>query len=451
MYARAPALVLALLLAGSASARPVDAQEATDTVAADPSAVDATPLQAPPDARRELDQVATGELQALFARIEELTDVDVVVDGGVATLTGRTLTQEMRGTAVELARSRGDVLYVNDRIEVETSLAARTGAVIDQLRGDALDWLVRTPVLIAALVVVLFFAFVGRLIGALPIIHRAFGTSKIAEQMSRRIARGAVTLLGIVLALQLLDATALVGALLGAAGVAGVAFGFAFRNIAENWLAGVLLSMRRPFELDDEVSIAGNQGRVVRLTHTDTVLMTTSGNHLRMPNAAVYNGMVENFTRNPLRMMSIKLSMPRDTDVEAARGALLGALEGTRTLTDPAPRVLLGEVGDAHLVLDLRAWVDQRQTSFVRVRSSVTRRANNALASAGISGPVTEHVVYDGPEERNPVRVPAEDARTATEGPRTPVEAVEPSTDEDDIAAQVAADRERSGDTNLLG
>lgn len=87
------------------------------------------------------------------------------------------------------------------------------------------------------------------------------------------------------MALDLLEATALVGAVAGTAGLAGLALGFAFKDIVENYLAGLLLAFQRPFDKNDHVTVEDHAGKVVRLTPRETILMTMDGNHVRVPNA----------------------------------------------------------------------------------------------------------------------------------------------------------------------
>ena len=103
-------------------------------------------------------------------------------------------------------------------------------------------------------------------------------------------------LFGVLLALDILDLTALVGAVLGTVGVVGLAIGFAFKDIVENYLAGLLLSIRRPFALNDLVLIESHEGRVVRLTPSELILMTLEGNHVRIPNATVFKSFIYNFS-----------------------------------------------------------------------------------------------------------------------------------------------------------
>src|SRR5690606_12458468 len=69
----------------------------------------------------------------------------------------------------------------------------------------------------------------------------------------------------------------------------------------ENYVAGILLSLRQPFAPGDHVVVDGNEGKVVALHSRTTVLMTLDGNELRLPNALVFKAIILNYTRNPNR------------------------------------------------------------------------------------------------------------------------------------------------------
>src|SRR5690606_6551142 len=96
----------------------------------------------------------------------------------------------------------------------------------------------------------------------------------------------------VVLALDLVGWTAAAGAVLGSAGVVGLVLGFAFKDIAENYIAGVLLSLRRPFAPGDHVRIDAHEGKIVALTSRATMMMTLDGNELRLPNALVFKAVI---------------------------------------------------------------------------------------------------------------------------------------------------------------
>src|SRR3546814_2479456 len=88
------------------------------------------------------------------------------------------------------------------------------------------------------------------------------------------------------------------GAVLGSAGVIGLVLGFAFKDIAENYIAGVLLSVRKPFSPGELIAIEDYQGKVVALTSRTTILMTLDGNQLQMPNTLVFKSVLLHYSQD---------------------------------------------------------------------------------------------------------------------------------------------------------
>src|SRR5690606_41705517 len=110
----------------------------------------------------------------------------------------------------------------------------------------------------------------------------------VVENLLEQIVRLVFSLGGLVLAMNILGATALLGSVLGAAGVLGLAVGFAMRDTLENYIASILLSLRRPFAPNDAVVIEGVEGRITTLNSRATIITTWDGNEVRIPNAIVY-------------------------------------------------------------------------------------------------------------------------------------------------------------------
>src|SRR5690606_36358353 len=129
------------------------------------------------------------------------------------------------------------------------------------------------------------------------------------EGLIRRSVRVIVLLVGVLLALNLLGLSSLVGAVLGSAGVVGLALGFAFKDIAENYIAGVLLSVRKPFSPGELIRVEGHEGKVVALTSRTTILMTLDGNQLQLPNALVFKSVLLNYSQNPRRRFDFTVSI----------------------------------------------------------------------------------------------------------------------------------------------
>src|SRR3546814_10287465 len=89
-------------------------------------------------------------------------------------------------------------------------------------------------------------------------------------------------------------------------GVIGLVLGFAFKDIAENYIAGVLLSVRKPFSPGELIAIEDYQGKVVALTSRTTILMTLDGNQLQLPNALVFKSVLLNYSQNPRRRFDFR-------------------------------------------------------------------------------------------------------------------------------------------------
>jgi small conductance mechanosensitive channel len=125
--------------------------------------------------------------------------------------------------------------------------------------------------------------------------------------------------LGVVLALDLLNLTALLGTILGAAGIIGLAIGFAVRDTVENFIASIMLSIRQPFRPKDLVEIEGELGHVIRLTSRATILLSLDGNHIRLPNATVFKAKIINYSRNDERRFTFALGIDPGADIAGRR------------------------------------------------------------------------------------------------------------------------------------
>jgi small-conductance mechanosensitive channel len=215
-----------------------------------------------------------------------------------------------------------------------------------------------------------------------------------------------VVLAGVLVALDLLDATALVGALAGTAGLAGLALGFAFKDIVENYLAGFLLALRQPFAKNDHIVVDAYDGLVVRLTPRETILMTLEGNHVRLPNATVFRSPLLNYSRNPRRRFEFDAGVGPVDDLALARTEGIEVLREMRgVMDDPSPEALLVELGESWVTVRFSGWVDQGSADFLRVRSEAIRLVKSSLEEAGISIPSPEYrvrLVRDEDQAKHP-------------------------------------------------
>src|SRR3546814_15014160 len=120
------------------------------------------------------------------------------------------------------------------------------------------------------------------------------------------LVRFVFVVLGIVAGLEVLGATALLGAVLGGAGVIGIAIGFAIRDTVDNYVSSLMTSLRQPFRANDHLMIEGHEGLAVRLTRRAHLLMKLEGIHLSIPNSPVFKAVLLNYHPNPERLFQLQ-------------------------------------------------------------------------------------------------------------------------------------------------
>ncbi|MDP1560125.1 MAG: mechanosensitive ion channel family protein [Pirellulaceae bacterium] len=174
----------------------------------------------------------------------------------------------------------------------------------------------------------------------------------------------------------------------GGTGLIGLAVGIAFREITENFLASIFLSLQRPFETGDMIEVTGVTGYVQQLNVRTTILMTLDGNLVQIPNASIYKNNLRNFTTNANRREDFVVGIGyNDSITEAQEIARKVLVDHPAVLNDPEPSVLADSLGTSTLNLRVYFWLNGREHSWLKVRSSVTRLVKRALQQHGISMP----------------------------------------------------------------
>ena len=430
--------------------------------------------QTAPDAEPTDEAIAVGDSApndaAIQTRLSNLldefggyADVQVTVTEGIVTLTGDVIDNAAQDQLSELVNRVDGVIAITDNTRVSGTLEERLAPAAERIIDRIQNLLTNVPIFLVAAAAFLVIAVSGWLLTTRITLWNRIAPNRFIGDIYRAVARIAFVLLGVVLALDILNATALIGAVLGAAGVVGLALGFAVRDTVENFIASILLSLRQPFRPNDFVDVQGDMGTVARLTSRATILISPEGNHIRIPNATVFKGRIVNYTRDPQRRFDFELGVDADADQTAALTTAVDALNSLPfVLKTPEVGAWVKEVGDSNVVLTFTGWVDQREVSFPKARGEAIRTAKNALEAAGFGLPEPIYRVrlddrnlgqslqggQLGPMEPAPQPARAK-AQTATEKP-LPSE-LDPTRTE--AAQEQAANRERSearDEENLL-
>lgn len=390
-------------------------------------------------------------IDGIFAELPAFAAVEVEVQEGVVSLAGTVPKPEDIARAEAIANRVAGVVTVENGLERDLTLSADS-AGITSLAERWSNFVRMLPLIAAALGVWLAIAFIGYLIAGLGRVWNRLAPNGFLAELVASAIRFGFTIIGLVIALDMIGATALLGAVLGGAGLIGIALGFAMRDTIENYVASLLLSLRQPFRANDWVQIDTYEGRVIRLTSRATVLMTLDGNHLRIPNGQVFKAVILNFTRNPQRRFHFDLGVDADDDARAARQLGRDTMAGLDfVLPDPPPEARIIEVGDSNVVIRFLGWVDQRETDWWKAQSEAIPAVKTALEDAGFGLPEPIYRLRFDPRSAS---VPfAAEVTTEAQGapaPRPARTAAAPQNDEDvrpvdEIAVMVEEERSRPG------
>lgn len=424
---RFPIFVLAALAlpcaTGSAAAQmlPPPASKATPAPAASVGPTIETEAASNSDAR------IARRIRGIFSELPSLAQVTVKVQQGVVTLGGAVENPVDKAKAEGIAGRVSGVVTVENKIARDTSVGGGV-AGLKKVSDKFAGMIGMLPLLGVALLAALLIGAIGYFVAGLRGLWLRVARNPFLAELIGSAIRFVFVLGGIVVALDMLGAGTLLGAVLGGAGVLGLALGFAMRDTIENYVSSLMLSLRQPFQANDMIRIDNCEGRVVRLTTRATILMTPEGNHLRVPNSTVFKAVILNFTRNPQRRFDFTLQIDTKADPARARHCGLDALQALDfVLAKPAPAAVVKDVLYPNIAIQFLGWLDQSATDFGKGRSRALEAVKRALEENGLAipDPIT-HVRMEGTER--PAQPPAAsvppDPRRREDGDVAPERAV---------------------------
>ena len=184
------------------------------------------------------------------------------------------------------------------------------------------------------------------------------------------------------------------GPLVGALGIGGLAVALAGQTILANFLGSIILQLRRPFRLGDQVSTNGCAGTVEDVNFRTVVLRTFDGERVVVPCSQVLANPITNHTTLGRRRTTLSISVSYNTDLRSVRKVLLDAARAADgVLEDPRPEVWVEEFAESGIDIALRFWHAPDIATLWRVRSEVAVAAKEALDSAGIEIPFPQRVL----------------------------------------------------------
>ncbi|MDP5307875.1 mechanosensitive ion channel domain-containing protein [Paracoccus spongiarum] len=389
-----------------------------------------------------IDLAIRNRIDSILAQVAAFDAVRAHVDAGIVTLTGEVTEQETIDRLNALIARIDGVATIEDRVRLSTDIGMRLGSVRDRFVQRVSQVVAGLPFVLLGLVVGGSIVVIGGWLSRRQKTLARIAPNPFIADFLAQCLRLTAWIVALVVALDLMEATALLGTLLGAAGIFGLSLSFAARDSIESFVATILLSLRQPFRPNDLIEIAGQRGRVIRMTSRGTTLLTLDGNHIRFPNQIVYKAVLTNFTRNPERRFLVDLTVDPVSNLGAARDLALQTLaQMDFVLPRPEPVAWVEAAGNEFLVIRAGGWVSQDGTDFDLARGEAFRRLREALDQAGFAVPEPIH------------RIDLEGARHGTAAPTAaPSAGPAPLPDlSPDAAFEQLVDRQRLDDgRNLL-
>ena len=240
------------------------------------------------------------------------------------------------------------------------------------------------PRLFIAAIVVVFFLFVMRLI---RIKLMGFISKKADDKLLVNFFNKILQILNIILAilisLYIVGLAKIAASALGGLGLGAIIVGFAFKDIAENFLAGVIMAFKRPFRVGDVVESQGIVGSVVGMNLRETHMKSFEGKDVYIPNGQILKNPIFNYTIDGFIRHQFQLGVAYESDIERVRAIIMevmhsvdGVLKETKV-----PKTMIGEFASSSVVIIVQYWTNtfDEKYSSTEIKTQAMRRVLEAL------------------------------------------------------------------------
>ncbi len=243
------------------------------------------------------------------------------------------------------------------------------------------------PNLAVAVIIAIAFGVIAKIIGKLS--HRVFSKTFDSQQivsLLTSIIRVAIATAGIFIALDFIGLRGTVTSLLAGAGIVGLAIGFAFQDITENFIAGIAMGVRKPFQIGDVVKADGVFGTVEAINLRNTHVMTFFGQREIIPNKILFRNILTNYSVNGKRRIEVPVGISYADDPEQASSILTEAINGLDFVIDKHDTGVFAEsFGDSSVNLLVWFWIDYPgEPGFMIARHKAIVTIQQALNDADI-------------------------------------------------------------------
>jgi small conductance mechanosensitive channel len=265
----------------------------------------------------------------------------------------------------------------------------------NSLYGMFDSFLARVPYLVVALIVFGVFLIVARVTSG--VVHAAGRRTRLDVTLAEllgRLASFVITVLGVFVAAVIIFPAFKPGDLIAGLGITSVAVGFAFKDVLQNFFAGILILWRKPFVVGDQLRFREYEGTVEEITVRSTRLKTFDGERAVIPNGDIYANSVLVKTAYEKRRVRFTVGIGYLDDIETGRETIRKVLSETEGVLDnPGPWIYVSELAASSVNFTVYFWAESHQANVLKISDKVATGIKYALDKAGIDMPYPHTVV----------------------------------------------------------
>ncbi|EMI40583.1 mechanosensitive ion channel family protein [Rhodopirellula sp. SWK7] len=378
------ACVILLAVFGSGIATAQDSSDTSDDNVSTPGPIVEVDNVAP-------DQAIARRLTEIFESSGWFTDLNVGAENGIVTLTGVADNEQHQKWAADVAGRTQDVISVINKLTIDPTVDLQSSQeIVQNSLGTLLhNFLARSPLLIASLFVLLITAILAKVVGwSLVKLLGKRNLRPSLQDLIYQLSSIALWIVGLLTAMVVAFPGMTPSKALTVLGLGSVAIGFAFKDIFENFFAGMLILWRYPFDRGDFITCDEITGKVERITIRNTMIRGLDGELSVVPNATLLKNNVDVLTSQPQRRVRIDCGVAYDVDIDAAREVIREAVASCKSVQAVrTTEVFAKEFASSSVNYEVAWWTGSKPTDIRRSRDEVVSAIKRALDDAGIEIP----------------------------------------------------------------
>ena len=263
-------------------------------------------------------------------------------------------------------------------------------SIIDSANEIVVGFVERIPYFVASIIVILIFWFLS--IVFKKVVYKLLGSRSRHQNLVKvfqRVGGALIIFIGFMIAMVIAVPGFTPAKLIGALGIGSVAIGFAFKDIFQNLLSGILLLISEPFRIGDQIVSGDYEGTVEDIKIRATTIKTYDGRQVVIPNSDLYTSALTVNTAYKQRRLQVAVGIGYEDDIEAAKAEILQALDKVESVSKKAqPSVIATGFGDSTIDLMVRWFIeDGTQANKVTSIHQVIVEIKSALDAAGVNIP----------------------------------------------------------------